>query len=161
MDPKALREVIGPKIDKYAATVPPRLREDFVQDMWVFALDGLIKAFETSTAPMGEIKGDIDLALFRRRESWVGKAKRRAGCEQPEEASLEPSAPSQASARVDAKQALRGLVKSLEKARYSPEDIQTVIQGLCDGLHQKEIAERVGRSPQLFFIHIKNFRSVA
>ena len=65
MDPKALREVIGQKIDKYAATLPSRLKEDFVQDMWVFALDGLFKTFEAATARTCDIKGDIDLAIFR------------------------------------------------------------------------------------------------
>jgi hypothetical protein len=161
MDPRSYRDLVAPKITKYAGSVPSSLREDFVQDMWVFALGHLFEAFGAQGLDDREIKGSLDLSLFRARDDWFRQHNHKTRCEVPEEAAEEPFFQPTVQDKVDAGRAVQGLADSLRKARYNDEDILKVVMGFRDGLSQKEIAEQVGRSPQLLSIHLNNFRSAA
>jgi hypothetical protein len=144
---------VSDKITKYAAEVPAKLREDFTQDLWVHTLE-LLNMPDPPAVPT------LNIIFFRFREQWTRQRMNRALKEAGEPES-EPSCTGTADEGIDAQKALRGLAKSLEKAHYTPQEIETVVEGLRDGLTQKEIAEQVNRSPQLLNIHFNNFRSAA
>lgn len=160
MDPQTFNQTLKSKIDEYALDLPPGQREDFAQDMWVLLLAlGPTVPRENKTA----LAGFLSITLFRSRENWTARQRARArGQDRFEVASAGLDEPSPTpDVQLEAEEALRDLVESLKTSGLSEDEIGTVVDGLRDGLTQKEIALSLGRTPQGLNYHLKKFRPAA
>ena len=144
------------KIKEYAAGVPEGQREDFMQDMWV-----LLLAIQPECPEGSSLASFLNLTLFRARENWVARQKYRSrGEESFDESTAEPDADPAADVQVEANEALRDLVESLRES-FEDHEVEVIVDGLRDGLNQKEIAALLGRTPQSLNYHIQKFRFAA
>ncbi len=137
--------------------MPENQREDFAQDMWVLILGADLKC-----PPGSSLASFLNLTLFRARENWMARQRFRQQGQEEYEASppdAEPATP--ADVTVEAQEALRELVASLTEASFTEDEIATVVEGLREGLTQKDIALSLGRTPQGLNYHFKKFRFAA
>lgn len=152
MDPK-LQQLIAKKIDEFADAIEPESRDDFVQDMWVRML--------TVELPDTGVASFLNLLLYRARFNWLERAgfdarwaEQRTTLSGEEQGHL-PGA----DITVEAVEALRGLVASLQAGGFPEAEISLVVDGLLHGLTHSEIAASLERSPQNFQHHVNKFRA--
>ncbi len=163
MDPTTFDRTIAEKINEYAKPIPRSQREDFCQDMWTVALAANLRQLvQELDGPPTKVGAFLNVTFFRARENWLTRRRIYNRKRDAFEALAhdEPLAP-RPDLKVEIEQGLRDLVASLKAARYSEQEIDIVLQGLKDGEMQKDIAEKVGRSPQLLNLHLASFRSAA
>jgi hypothetical protein len=152
MDP-ATSQRIDEKISEYAEELPESQREDFAQDMWVILL-----GVELPTG--GALTGFLNLTLFRARENWKDRKRFHEPVLNAVEASTveDPEAVS-AETTLEAVEAMHEVANTLTEAGFSKAEIAVVMEGLRDGLTQKDIAVALGRTPQGLNYHMKKLRA--
>jgi hypothetical protein len=158
MDRKTFQQVALARIEVASADIPKEQRDYFVQDMWVHMLGADVYAvFERTHAedPTTSIGSFLNITIFRARQNWLDRQRfRDQGHAIPTDPGsdlfLDIPSDDAPDVRIEAEQALTGLIASLEAADYTQDEINTVVDGLREGLTKAEIARSVGRSPQSF-----------
>lgn len=151
MDPSTAR-TIDTKIKEYAEGVPEGLREDFAQDMWALLLSTDL------TNPGNGLASFLNLTLFRARENWLARQRFQARRREEFEACHVEEPQTGADVTLEAEEALQGLVESLSEA-FEDYEVEIIVEGLRDGLTQKEIAALLGRTPQGLNYHLKKLHA--
>ena len=154
-------QVVNAKIQEYAEAVPPEHREEFVQDMWVLILDADLP----EVAPNSNLTSLLNITLFRARDNWLDRRRYRDSKQEESDTRFTEDSPSPSALQdiaYEAEESLANFVASLnEFGNFTEEEVQTIADGLRDGLTQKEIASSLGRTPQALHYHVKRCRIAA